>query len=46
MAPLPPPVAQLLDVALVGELTVVGRNGRPITHPLIPLHHEGKVYLH
>jgi len=46
MAPLPPPVAQLLDVALVGELTVIGRNGRPITHPLIPLHHEGKVYLH
>lgn len=46
MAPLPPPVAQLLDVALVGELTVIGRNGRPITHPLIPLHLDGKVYLH
>jgi hypothetical protein len=34
---LPAPVEQLLEVALVGELTVVGRNGRPITHPLIPL---------
>ena len=43
---LPAPVEQLLDVALVGELTVVGRNGRPITHPLIPLHHDGLIYLH
>jgi general stress protein 26 len=43
---LPDPVEQLLDVALVGELTVVGHNGRPVTHPLIPLHHEGKIYLH
>ena len=43
---LPDPVEQLLDVALVGELTVVGRNGRPITHPLIPLYHEGRIYLH
>jgi general stress protein 26 len=43
---LPAPVERLLEVALVGELTVVGRNGRPITHPLIPLPHEGLVYLH
>ncbi len=43
---LPDPVERLLDVALVGELTVVGRNGRPVTHPLIPLYHEGKIYLH
>ena len=43
---LPAPVEQLLDVALVGELTVVGRDGRPITHPLIPLYHEGRIYLH
>jgi general stress protein 26 len=43
---LPEPVERLLAVALVGELTVVGRNGRPITHPLIPLYHDGKVYLH
>jgi Pyridoxamine 5'-phosphate oxidase len=43
---LPDPVERLLDVALVGELTVIGRNGRPITHPLIPLYHDGKIYLH
>jgi len=43
---LPDPVERLLDVALVGELTVVGHKGRPVTHPLIPLHHEGKIYLH
>ena len=43
---LPVPVERLLEVALVGELTVVGRNGRPITHPLSPLYHEGRIYLH
>ena len=43
---LPEPVERLLGVALVGELTVIGRNGRPVTHPLIPLYHEGKIYLH
>lgn len=43
---LPEPVERLLDVALVGELTVVGRDGRPITHPLIPLYHDGRIYLH
>ena len=43
---LPAPVQRLLEVALVGELTVVGREGRPITHPLIPLYDGDKVYLH
>ena len=43
---LPEPVEHLLNVALVGELTVVGRGGRPVTHPLIPMYHEGKIYLH
>jgi len=33
---LPTPVVELLDAALVADLTVVGRGGRPITHPLIP----------
>ncbi len=46
MGSLPAPIERLLDVALVGELTVIGRNARPITHPLIPLYHDGKVYLH
>lgn len=43
---LPEPVERLLDVALVGELTVVGRNGRPITHPLIPLYDGEHLYMH
>ena len=43
---LPAPVERLLEVALVGELTVVGRNGRPIVHPLIPLYDGEKIYLH
>ena len=40
------PVERLLEVALVGELTVVGRNGRPVVHPLIPLYDGEKIYLH
>ena len=43
---LPGPVERLLDVALVGELTVIGRDGRPITHPLIPLYDGEHIYLH
>jgi general stress protein 26 len=43
---LPDPVERLLDVALVGELTVVGRGDRPITHPLIPLYDGEHIYLH
>jgi general stress protein 26 len=43
---LPEPVERLLDVALVGELTVVGHNGRPITHPLIPLYDGERLYMH
>ncbi len=43
---LPEPVERLLEVALVGELTVIGRNGRPIAHPLIPLYDGTHIYLH
>lgn len=43
---LPAPIERLLEVALVGELTVIGRNGRPITHPLIPLYDGERIYLH
>jgi hypothetical protein len=43
---LPEPVERLLETALVGELTVVGRKGRPITHPLIPLYDREHIYLH
>jgi nitroimidazol reductase NimA-like FMN-containing flavoprotein (pyridoxamine 5'-phosphate oxidase superfamily) len=46
MSWLPAPVERLLEVALVGELTVIGRDGRPIVHPLIPLYDGEKVYLH
>lgn len=40
------PVERLLEVALVGELTVIGHNGRPVMHPLIPLYDGEKIYLH
>ena len=43
---LPDPVERLLEVALVGELTVIGSGGRPVTHPLIPLYDGTHVYLH
>ena len=43
---LPDPVERLLEVALVGELTVIGHNRVPVTHPLIPLYHDGRIYLH
>jgi general stress protein 26 len=40
------PVERLLEVALVGELTVIGRGGGPITHPLIPLYDGERIFLH
>lgn len=43
---LPEPVERLLEVALVGELTVIGAEQRPITHPLIPLYDGERIYLH
>jgi hypothetical protein len=42
---LPAPVRALLDVALVGELTVVDQSGRPVTYPLIPLSDGNVIYL-
>jgi len=45
MATIPEPVTKLLDAALVGELTVIDGNGRPVTYPLIPLWDGDKVYL-
>ena len=45
MAVVPEPVAVLLDTALVGELSVVDSNGRPVTYPLIPLWDGEKVYM-
>jgi general stress protein 26 len=45
MPAIPEPVEALLAAALVGELTVVDGNGRPVTYPLIPLYDGERVYL-
>jgi pyridoxamine 5'-phosphate oxidase-like protein len=45
MGVLPPPIEELLNAALVGELTVVNEDGRPVTHPLIPLYDGERIYL-
>ncbi len=45
MATMPDPVAELLERALVGELTVVDGDGRPVTYPLIPLWDGERVYM-
>lgn len=37
MSWMPQPVIDLIDTALVTEMTVVRHDGRPITYPLIPL---------
>ena len=45
MSWLPPPVQELLDAALVAELTVVRADGRPLSYPLIPLWDGEKVLM-
>src|SRR4051812_29032408 len=45
MAAMPSPVAELLEAALVGELTVIDAGERPVTYPLIPLWDGERVYL-
>ena len=45
MGVLPEPVEELLNAALVGELTVIDDRGRPVTHPLIPLYDGERIYL-
>lgn len=46
MSWLPEPVEALLEVALVAELAVIGRDGQPIVHPLIPLYDGRHIYMH
>jgi len=46
MAWLPGVVERLLGEALVGELTVIGTQGQPITHPLIPLYDGARILMH
>jgi nitroimidazol reductase NimA-like FMN-containing flavoprotein (pyridoxamine 5'-phosphate oxidase superfamily) len=43
---LPPAVEDALRRALVCEFTVVRADGRPVTHPMIPIYDGEKVYLH
>jgi len=45
MTTLPQPVEQLLEAALVGELSVIDATGRPVTYPLIPLYDGERIYL-
>ena len=45
MGVLPEPVEELLNAALVGELTVVDDRGRPVTHPLIPMYDGERIFL-
>jgi general stress protein 26 len=42
---LPYPVARLIDAALVGELTVIGEDDRPITYPMIPLLWGDRIFM-
>ncbi len=46
MGILPLAVEELLNSALVAELTVLDAQGRPTTYPLIPLYDGTKVYMH
>jgi general stress protein 26 len=43
---LPEPVEEVLNAALVAEFTVVNAEGRPITHPMIPIYDGDRIYLH
>jgi general stress protein 26 len=45
MTAMPSPVTELLERALVAELTVVDGRGRPVTYPLIPLWDGERVYM-
>lgn len=45
MATMPKPAAELFERALVGELTVIDEDGRPVTYPLIPLWDGETLYM-
>jgi len=42
---LPDEVRELLETALVAELTVAAGDRRPMTYPLIPLYDQGRIYM-
>jgi hypothetical protein len=45
METIPATAAELLEQALVAELTVIDPDGRPVTYPLIPLWDGERVYM-
>ncbi|HET8784727.1 MAG TPA: pyridoxamine 5'-phosphate oxidase family protein [Candidatus Limnocylindrales bacterium] len=45
MATIPAPATELLEKALVAELTVIDPRGRPVTYPLIPLWDGERLYM-
>jgi general stress protein 26 len=45
LATIPAPVAELLERALVAELSVIDASGRPVTYPLIPLWDGERIYM-
>ena len=45
MATISGPAAELLERALVAELTVIDATGRPVTYPLIPLWDGERIYM-
>ncbi len=45
MTSIPASAAELIEQALVAELTVVDPTGRPVTYPLIPLWDGERVYM-
>jgi nitroimidazol reductase NimA-like FMN-containing flavoprotein (pyridoxamine 5'-phosphate oxidase superfamily) len=45
MGVLPPEVEELLDAALVAELTVLDQRGNPLSYPLIPLYDGSKIFM-
>lgn len=46
MGALPAAAEDALGRALVCEFTVIREDGRPVTHPMIPLYDGEKIYLH
>jgi len=45
MVTIPAPATELLEKALVAELTVIDPKGRPVTYPLIPLWDGERLYM-
>jgi nitroimidazol reductase NimA-like FMN-containing flavoprotein (pyridoxamine 5'-phosphate oxidase superfamily) len=43
---LPEQVEEVLNAALVAEVTVIDPRGRPVTHPMIPLYDGEKIWVH